>query len=648
MREMTKLKEQTGPIKVLKGVDAVRMRTGMYLGNCQNGEGLTHCIIEIIDNALDEHMAGFCNHIKVILYKDGSASVEDNGRGVPLDWMPSEKKSSFEVAFTVLHAGGKFDKELYKSSTGLHGVGCSVVNFVAEWLEATVWRDNKECHLRFERGKKVGDLLEKKNREKGKTGTLVHFLPDCTIFHNIMDFSFETIANHLNVLSHLCRGLEIDLIDERIQEHRHFDGLDGIAGLLRKATTQSLMGEPIFFSSEESEIKVDIALQWTKDEKEIWRCYTNNVSNSDGGTHLIGFRSALTRTLNSYIMDADIPKSLKKSLSGDDVREGLVSIISITHPDPCFSSQTKEKLVSENARTAVDSAFSKMFLSYLEQHPAEAKAIVQRCVLASQAREAARKARELTKRKSDLGDSFSLPGKLSDCQERDPALCEIFLVEGDSAGGSARQGRNREFQAILPLRGKVLNVERCEWKKMIANEELSTIVTALGTGIGKHFSTEGLRYHKIICMSDGDVDGSHIRTLLLTFFFRQMPQLILDGHIYIAQPPLYKVVYSGHSYYLKDDKALALFKKEHKLKEKSEKTDDTRRTFTKQRFKGLGEMNPEQLWDTTMNPEMRTLLKVEIHNLLEADMWFGLLMGEQVEPRRRFIEEQALHARLDV
>lgn len=610
----------------------------MYLGNTDDGTAYHHVLMEVLDNSIDEHMEGCCDRIVVTIHKDGSASVEDNGRGVPLDWMPSEKKSSFEVAFTTLHAGGKFDKEAYKYAGGLHGVGVSAVNAVSTWMDATVRRDGKECHLHFERGKKIGDLGEKRSREK-RTGTLVRFLPDDSIFKNVTEFSFDRIATRLKELSHLCHGLTIELIDERTGENRRFDGLEGIRGLVRDLATGTLVGDPVSFSDKDGDIVVDVAFQWTSDDKETWRCYTNNIPNTDGGTHLIGFRAALTRTLNAYISMADIPKTLKKSLSGDDVREGLVSVISIRHPDAKFSSQTKEKLVSEDARTAVDSIFSELFARYLEEHPAEAKLIVQRCVLASQAREAAKRARELTKRKSDLGDSFSLPGKLADCQERDPALCELFVVEGDSAGGSAKQGRDRRNQAILPLRGKVLNVEKCEWKKLLANEELTTLVTAMGTSIGRNFDIGGLRYHKIIIMTDSDVDGSHIRTLLLTFFFRQMPQLIMGGHIHIAQPPLYRVAYRGHQYYLKDDRALAVFKKERRIVDGS---------FNKQRFKGLGEMNPEQLWDTTMDPSKRSLLQVRVDNLLEADRLFGLLMGEQVDPRRRFIEEKALFAKLDI
>jgi len=626
-------------IKVLKGLDAVRQRPGMYLGNTDDGTAYHHVLMEVLDNSIDEHMEGCCDKIAVTIHKDGSASVEDNGRGVPLDWMPSERKTSFEVAFTTLHAGGKFDKEAYKYAGGLHGVGVSAVNAVSTWMDATVRRDGKECHLRFERGKKIGELGEKRIKDKG-TGTVVRFLPDDSIFKNVTEFSFDKIATRLKELSHLCHGLTIELFDERTGDSRRFDGLEGIRGLARDLATGTFVGEPISFSDSEGEILVDISFQWTSDDKETWRCFTNNIPNTDGGTHLIGFRAALTRTLNAYISGADLAKSLKKSLSGDDVREGLVSVISIRHPDAKFSSQTKEKLVSEDARTAVESIFSKLFSAYLEEHPAEAKSIVQRCVLASQAREAAKRARELTKRKSDLGDSFSLPGKLADCQERDPALCEIFIVEGDSAGGSAKQGRDRRTQAILPLRGKVLNVEKGEWKKLLANEELMALVTALGTGIGKNFDVTGLRYHKIILFTDADVDGSHIRTLLLTFFFRQMPQLIMDGRIYIAQPPLYKVTYRGTQYYLKDDKALAVFRKERKI------SPDT--TLNKQRFKGLGEMCPTQLWETTMNSETRILLQVKIDNILEADSLFGLLMGDQVEPRRLFIEEKALSAKLDI
>jgi DNA gyrase subunit B len=636
-------------MKVLKGLEAVRQRPGMYIGGTDDGSGYHHTLMEVLDNSIDEHMSGFCDKIAVAFHKDGSASVEDNGRGIPTHWMAAEKKTALEVALTVLHAGGKFDKAAYKYSGGLHGVGVSAVNALSTWLDATVWRDGKEHRIHCERGKRIGDIVEKRSREK-KTGTLVRFLADDTIFHHVTEFSFDRIATRLKELSHLCHGLTIELSDERTGRNERFDGLEGISGLVRGIASGTPIAEPVVFSRKEGDNIIDISLMWTSDDKETWRCYTNNIPNTDGGTHLMGFRTALTRTLNSYISGADLPRTLKKTLSGDDVREGLTYVVSIRHPDPCFSSQTKEKLVSEDARTFVETVFSEMFSAYLEEHPAEAKAIVQRCVLASQAREAARRARELTKRKTDMGEGFSLPGKLADCQERDPALCELFVVEGDSAGGSAKQGRDRRHQAILPLRGKVLNVERCEWKKLLANEELTALVTAIGTGIGKGFSTDSLRYHKIIIMTDSDVDGSHIRMLLLTFFFRQMPQLILDGRIHIAQPPLYKVVHKGREHYLKDERAWNAFKKEKGLKEKEDAgAESTKgRGFVKQRYKGLGEMNPEQLWKTTMDPASRSLLRVEIGDLLETDMLFGLFMGDQVDPRRRFIEEKALSAKLDI
>jgi len=665
-------------IKVLKGLQAVRENPGMYIGNTDNGDALHHLLHELMDNSVDEFMAGRCDEVTVTLHKDGSISVEDNGAGAPTHYMAKEHKSALEVIFTVLHSGGKFDKENYQYSGGLHGIGVSAVNAVSEFLDVTVWRGGKEYSMSFKRGKKIKDLTEK--RTKGtKSGTLVHFKPDTQVFSHVTEFDSSRVVLKLRELSYLCQGLRINLFDERDDRNSHrFDGHDGTAGFVRHLAPGSLIGDPISVSKAYKKILVDVSFQWTTDDKELWRCFTNNIPNADGGTHLMGFRSALTRAVNGYIVDANLPKSLKKKLSGDDIREGLIAIISVRHPKPNFNSQTKVKLVSEDARPAVDRTVFEAVSAFLEENPHAAKTIVQRCIIASQAREAARKAREITKRKNVFeGGGFSLPGKLADCQERDPAKCEIFIVEGDSAGGSAKQGRDRRFQAILPLRGKILNIEKAEFRKVMENGELATLIMALGTGIGRSLDINSLRYGRVIIMTDADVDGAHIRTLLLTFFFRQMPQLIANGHLYIAQPPLYKITIRKKNHYLSDHASLSAFLEEHKyidpktiaaqvqksagkkltgvaLKEAiakaiDDRMRDIRKTLNLQRFKGLGEMNPEQLWETTMDPATRTMPQVSIGNYLEADRILGILMGDQVESRRRFIVENSTLAKtLDV
>lgn len=666
-------------IKVLKGLQAVRENPGMYIGNTDNGDALHHLLHELMDNSVDEFMAGRCDEVTVTLHKDSSVSVEDNGAGAPTHHMPKERKSALEVIFTVLHSGGKFDKENYQYSGGLHGIGVSAVNAVSEFLDVTVWRGGREYSMSFERGKKSKDLIEKRGRA-GKSGTLVRFKPDDQVFKHVTEFNSDRVVRKLRELSYLCQGLRINLFDERDDSNSHrFDGHDGTAGFVRHLAPGPLVGEAVSVSKAYKKILVDVSFQWTADDKELWRCYTNNIPNADGGTHLVGFRSALTRAVNGYIAESkSLSKSLKKKLSGDDIREGLIAVVSVRHPKPNFNSQTKVKLVSEDARLAVDRTVFEAVNVHLEENPSAAKAIVQRCVIASQAREAARKAREMTKRKSVLGNGgFTLPGKLADCQERDPAKCELFIVEGDSAGGSAKQGRDRRSQAILPLRGKILNIEKAEFRKVMENGELSALITALGVGIGRTLDLSGLRYGRIIIMTDADVDGSHIRTLLLTFFFRQMPQLIAEGHLYIAQPPLFKVTIRKKSHYLPDQASLATFLEDHgyvdpkaiaaevkkmargKLVGKAlkdavaaeldRKMKEVRKTLNLQRFKGLGEMNPEQLWETTMNPDTRSMPQVKIGNYLEADRILGILMGDQVEPRRRFImENSALVQRLDV
>jgi DNA gyrase subunit B len=631
--------EKEYSITVLEGLDAVRRVPGMYIGPVEDETGYHHMLMEVLDNSIDEHLAGFCNRIVVTLHKDGFASVEDNGRGIPVYHMVKEKASALEVVLTRLHAGGKFDKKAYSISGGLHGVGVSVVNALSSLLRVTVWRDSKEYTMSFEKGRKTEDLAERSVRGKG-TGTLVRFFPDPTIFKGVVGFNPEKVRNRLRELSFLCKNLSIELVVEAAGSQESFVSVAGLKDFIGHLAPGQLVDDPICLDGTSNNIMVDVALQWLNDGADE-RChyYTNNIPNIDGGSHMSGFKSALTRTVNAYISESDLPKSLKVALSGDDIREGLVAVISIRHPGPRFGSQTKDKLVSEDARTAVEGVVAEKLSDFFEQNPAAARKIVTICVNSWKAREAARRAREAT-RKTILKDGgFFLPGKLADCQERDPQLCEIFIVEGDSAGGSAKQGRNRRFQAVLPLRGKVLNIEKCEFRKMLDNEELSGLITAMGTGIGRAFDPDALRYSKVIIMSDADVDGSHIRTLLLTFFFRQMPQLIVRGNLYVAVPPLYRMTFRGMPHYFRDDEDLQAFAKERKLDKGG---------LSVQRFKGLGEMNPEQLWETTMNPESRAILQVGIDNYMEADRIFGLLMGSQVEPRKEFVMGNSNLANLDV
>jgi len=636
-------------ITALEGIDAVRKVPGMYIGDLDSGSGLHHLLMEVIDNSVDEYMANFCDKIVVSLHRDGSASVADNGRGIPTYYMEDKKQSALEVVFTALHAGGKFDKSNYEHSGGLHGVGISVVNALSDKLRVIVHRDGKEYTMAFAKGKKIEDLSEKPY--KGKNGTLVRFAPDPdpTIFNKKVKFNPEVIKEKLRELSYLCKGLHIKFVDEIRKTSEEFDGDNGLEEFIYHLGNNKLIDKPIIFSGEKDRILVDIALQWLQDsEFEICKCYTNNIPNSDGGTHMAGFRAGLTRTINSFISSSDLPKTLKVSLSGDDVREGLVSVINIRHPNPKFNSQDKVKLVSDDARPVVESIISEQLMSFLELNPQIAKKIVVSCVNAFKAREAAKKAREAIRNSNIKNGAAVLPGKLADCSSRDPAESELFVVEGDSAGGSAKQGRNREFQAILPLRGKVLNVERCEFQKLVKNEELMSLITAIGAGIGRAFEPSHLRYHKIIIMTDSDVDGSHIRALLLTFFFRQMPQLILNGNVFIARPPLYRLTYRGNKYYIKDEHSFKEFVKEHGLSAEKDVGQARHKGYTLQRFKGLGEMNPEQLWETAMNPNTRTMSRVTIENPLEADKIFSILMGNQVEPRRAFLDEHATLANLDI
>ena len=633
-----------GQIQVLKGLEAVRKRPGMYIGSTSS-RGLHHLVYEVVDNSIDEAMAGYCTTVDVTIHKDDSITVVDDGRGIPVDIHPVEKVPGVELAMTVLHAGGKFDKDSYKVSGGLHGVGVSVVNALSEWLEVTVRRNGFEYHQRYQQGIKTKEL-EKRGATKLR-GTTVTFKPDAQIFTEL-SYVYDTLSNRLRELAFLNKGVKIILRDERevkdgaaLEEVYLYEG--GIAEYVKylRGSREALHDKVVYFEASRPEAEIELALQYDDGFSENTHTFVNNINTHEGGSHLTGLKAALTRTINDYARKNGIFKKAEESLSGDDVREGLTCVLSVKVMEPQFEGQTKTKLGNSEVRGAVETAVNEYLAIFLEENPKAAKAIIEKSLQAARAREAARKARDLARKKSAL-EGGVLPGKLADCSLSDASQCEIYLVEGDSAGGSAKQGRNRQFQAILPLKGKILNVERARIDKILSNEEIRAIITAVGTGIREDFAIDRARYHKIIIMTDADVDGAHIRTLLLTFFFRQMRELIEAGFIYIAQPPLFQV--------RKGKEELYAFSEEQRDEFIKRITNGKSESGVSiQRYKGLGEMNPDQLWKTTMDPDTRTLLQVTVESAAEADLIFSRLMGDEVEPRRQFIERNARYVKnLDV
>ncbi|WP_319507932.1 DNA topoisomerase (ATP-hydrolyzing) subunit B [uncultured Methanolobus sp.] len=623
-------------IQVLEGLEAVRRRPSMYIGSI-DGRGLHHLVYEVVDNSIDEALAGYCTQIDLTINHDGTITVQDNGRGIPVGIHLKYKKSALEVVMTVLHAGGKFDKDTYKVSGGLHGVGVSVVNALSEWMEVEVKRDGKTYYQRYQRGAPVDDVLEIGEAEG--TGTKTTFMPDSKIFETTR-FAYDTLVTRLRELAFLNRGIRISIADNRTEEAigEVFEYEGGIISFVKHLNVNRtvLHDAPIYFERTKDDTIVEISMQYTDNYAEYVYSFVNNINTHEGGTHLVGFKAALTRVANDYIKKNNLAKGDLK-LSGEDIREGLTAIISVKLTEPQFEGQTKTKLGNSDVKGIVESMVSEGLSEFMEENPKVATAILQKALDAQRAREAAKKARELTRRKSAL-EVGTLPGKLADCSEKDPSLSELYLVEGDSAGGSAKQGRDRKYQAILPLRGKILNVEKSRLTKILKNNEIISFITAMGTSIGDEYDIEKARYHKVIIMTDADVDGAHIRTLILTLFFRYMKPMIDAGYVYIAQPPLYRVKKGKGDYYVYSDRELAA-----KLEEIGDKN------VTLQRYKGLGEMNPEQLWETTMNPDTRTLLQVTMEDAVAADEIFTILMGDDVAPRKHFITTHAKDvANLDV
>jgi DNA gyrase subunit B len=627
-----------GDIQILEGLEAVRRRPGMYVGGTDI-KALHHLIYEVVDNSIDEALAGYCDHISITIHPDDSVTVKDNGRGIPVEIHPEKKISALQVVMTVLHAGGKFGGGSYKVSGGLHGVGVSAVNALSEWCEVTIHRSNKIYFQRYERGIPQEPVKAIGTYKGDHNGTSTSFRFDREIFKDESSFRFETLVQRFREMAFVTRGVSIQLIDERENKEMtfHFEG--GIASFARYINRNRETLHPLIFGEKEIDgIGVEFAVQYTDAYSESIYTFANTINTIDGGTHLTGLRAAITRSINDYARKAGLLKESEPNFSGDDTREGLTGIVSIKHPDPQFESQTKVKLMNPEVQTYVQSVVLETVSTFLDENPATGRAIVQKCLTSARARDAAKKARDLVIRKSAL-ESMTLPGKLADCSERNPEKTEMFIVEGESAGGSAKQGRDRHFQAILPLRGKILNTERARLDKILGNREVKSLVSALGTGIGDSFDLKGLRYGRVIIMTDADVDGAHIRTLLLTFFFRYMQPLIEEGHLYIAQPPLYRITNRNQIFYAysdaEKDKLVVKFGGLNKV--------------GLSRYKGLGEMNPEQLWETTMNPENRTLLQVEIEDAAEADLTFDMLMGSLVPPRRRFIQTHAKEVRnLDI